>query len=65
MIKDVDRTLLESNLASRNDMIMVVEGTRLHRAGATNSMMIHLVGAPERSPWQAEEMLERTLVGTA
>ncbi|MCB9858164.1 MAG: pyruvate kinase [Phycisphaerales bacterium] len=43
MLKDVDVELLRRNLVKPGELIVVVAGTRLEHAGATNALLIHLV----------------------
>ncbi len=44
MLEDLDAMLLARGLADRNDLIVVVAGTRLEKEGATNAVLLHLVG---------------------
>lgn len=44
MLRAVDEILLSRKLAAVGDLIVVVDGTRLEGAGATNALLIHLVG---------------------
>ncbi len=44
MMRAVDELLLARGWAARGDLVVVVAGTRLEAAGATNSLLIHLVG---------------------
>jgi pyruvate kinase len=51
MLGDVDAMLLRRNLVEPNDLIVVVAGTRLEQPGATNALLIHLVGqGDEQAP---------------
>ncbi|MFH1417883.1 MAG: pyruvate kinase [Planctomycetota bacterium] len=43
MLGEVDRMLLDQQLAAEGDRVVVVAGTRLEKPGATNSLLIHLV----------------------
>ncbi len=43
MLREVDRMLLDRQLAVESNMVVVVAGTRLEKPGATNSLLIHLV----------------------
>ena len=44
MTRDVDRVLLERGLAAPGDMIVILTGAHLRQPGATNALLIHLVG---------------------
>lgn len=44
MLSAVDAALREQGWVDPGDLIVVVAGTRLEEAGATNALMIHLVG---------------------
>ncbi len=44
MLRDVDEALLSHGATKRGDLIVVVAGTRLKEVGATNALLIHLVG---------------------
>lgn len=46
MLRALDDLLIERNLVNRGDLIVAIAGTRLEREGATNSLLMHLVGAP-------------------
>lgn len=46
MLQEIDGMLLSRNLAARGDLIIVVAGTHLDEPGATNALLIHLVGQP-------------------
>jgi len=46
MLAALDDLLLECRLAKRGDLIVVIAGTRLEKEGATNSLLMHLVGTP-------------------
>lgn len=46
MLRALDDLLIERNLVKRGDLIVAIAGTRLEREGATNSLLMHLVGAP-------------------
>jgi pyruvate kinase len=47
MFCDIDRVLVQRDLAAINDQITVIAGTRLNRPGETNALFIHLVGSGE------------------
>jgi len=44
MLGQLDQLFVERGLAARNDLVVVVAGTRLNKPGATNALLIHLVG---------------------
>jgi pyruvate kinase len=44
MLSQLDTVFIEHGLAVRNDLVVVVAGTRLREPGATNALLIHLVG---------------------
>ncbi len=44
MLAQIDQTFVEQGLADRSDLIVVLAGTRLREPGATNALLIHLVG---------------------
>jgi pyruvate kinase len=44
MLVQLDHLFVDRGLASRGELIVVVAGTRLHKPGATNALLIHLVG---------------------
>jgi pyruvate kinase len=44
MLHEVDAALIERRLADPDDPILVIAGTRLDQPGATNALLIHLVG---------------------
>jgi len=44
MLAQLDRAFVERGLAERSDLVVVLAGTRLHKPGATNALLIHLVG---------------------
>jgi len=46
MLRALDDLLIERNLVKPGDLIVAIAGTRLEREGATNSLLMHLVGAP-------------------
>lgn len=50
MLRDVDAELLRRDLVKPNDLIVVVAGTRLEHAGATNALLIHLVSHDDTLP---------------
>ena len=47
MVGDVDRALMRRGLAATNDRIIIIAGTHLRQPGATNALLIHLVGSAE------------------
>jgi pyruvate kinase len=49
MLIQLDKVFTERGLAERNDLVLVVAGTRLREPGATNALLIHLVGVVEPS----------------
>ena len=50
MLVELDRTFVERGLVEHGDLIVVVAGTRLREPGATNALLIHLVGATSPAP---------------
>jgi pyruvate kinase len=50
MLPTVDQLILKRHWAARGDLILLVLGTRLERAGATSSLLVHLVGDEETDP---------------
>ena len=44
MAADVDRWLLQRRLVEPGDLIVLIPGSRLDREGATNALLVHLVG---------------------
>ncbi|MFQ6047921.1 MAG: pyruvate kinase [Phycisphaerae bacterium] len=46
MLAQLDQALLARRLVQPNDLILVAAGTALHWPGATNALLIHLVGQP-------------------
>jgi len=47
MVAEVDRALCRRKLAATNDAVVIIAGTHLCEAGATNALLIHLVGSSE------------------
>jgi len=47
MLRKLDELLTARGLAEPNDLILVIAGTQLHRPGATNNLLIHIVGRSE------------------
>lgn len=49
MLQELDALFLEQGLADCGDLLVVVAGTRLEEEGATNALLIHLVGDVSKS----------------
>ncbi len=49
MLEQLDRAFVQRGLADQNDLIVVAAGTRLREPGATNALLIHLVGTTQPS----------------
>ncbi|HWL94524.1 MAG TPA: pyruvate kinase [Phycisphaerae bacterium] len=50
MLKEVDDLLIRRQLAKPGDLIVVIAGTRLEQEGATNALLMHLVGGADSAP---------------
>lgn len=50
MLKELDERLIAAGYVSPGDLIVVVAGTRLDKEGATNALLMHLVGDAEHEP---------------
>ena len=44
MFQQIDRCLVESNLANRGDKVLIMGGVPMHKAGSTNFLKIHTIG---------------------
>ncbi|MCG8406498.1 MAG: pyruvate kinase [Phycisphaerales bacterium] len=44
MLRELDALFLDRELVDRGDLLVVIAGTRLEEEGATNALLIHLVG---------------------
>ncbi|MBN2559893.1 MAG: pyruvate kinase [Phycisphaerae bacterium] len=52
MLQAIDEVLLKHEWAARDDLIVVVAGTRLEAAGATSTLLVHLLGDEGKDPLQ-------------